>query len=334
MGCWNETCALSNLPIVPGDKVVWMLLSPGYGGDVHRVYYNDQYFVRTVPIYGTYSDYGEVELIDTKVSIEILKTIREQFESDLCETDVQTMDNYCFKTLQSWLHEGNIRVDADNKSGKIPPNIKPVHNIMIKKEVWDEFLDMTVDGWIRNSSSTINLKSIREHADEIINSVFKERNSEFNTAYLDALGNYDNLFSELNISTGFAGASPPFERQIKETSRKLLRGLSDGVGEYDAVRRIFYRIAELNMVEIVMGSARMNWHLTTGRGIQSEDNLSTMEVHMRIAKCAKLASERQLSNEEEELERNPDYQHGINIVDRMRSQYNKNMNLAKDLAKE
>lgn len=63
MGCWNETCALSNLPITVGDRVRFLiLLNTGAAGKSY--YYNDNYIPLCLPISGEYDDYGAVENIE------------------------------------------------------------------------------------------------------------------------------------------------------------------------------------------------------------------------------------------------------------------------------
>lgn len=61
MGCWNETCNLTNLPIMYGDEIVvyaTVALDSGHG----RHYYgNDGAVPFIMPIYGTYDEYGGIE---------------------------------------------------------------------------------------------------------------------------------------------------------------------------------------------------------------------------------------------------------------------------------
>lgn len=62
MGCWNETCSLSNLPILLSEKVKFViLLNTGVGG--RSYYYNDAYIPLCLPISGEYNEYGSVKNI-------------------------------------------------------------------------------------------------------------------------------------------------------------------------------------------------------------------------------------------------------------------------------
>ena len=63
MGCWNETCDLSKLPIFYEDKVKFLiLLNVGAGGKSY--YYNDNYIPLALPMSGFYNDYGSIENIE------------------------------------------------------------------------------------------------------------------------------------------------------------------------------------------------------------------------------------------------------------------------------
>jgi len=62
MGCWNHTCAISNLHIRAGeDVVVFLLLKNHNTDDGSFCYGNALYDVMPLPFYGKYDDYGGVE---------------------------------------------------------------------------------------------------------------------------------------------------------------------------------------------------------------------------------------------------------------------------------
>ena len=67
MGCWNETCGLTHLPILHKDKIKVLILFQ-IKDDVRTCYYNESYAPLCFPIDGEYDDYGGIENIDTKSS--------------------------------------------------------------------------------------------------------------------------------------------------------------------------------------------------------------------------------------------------------------------------
>lgn len=61
MGSFNAICALSGLPILPGDPVKLLFMTSSPYRNNNCCYNNDKMFVRTIPISGFYDDYGCIE---------------------------------------------------------------------------------------------------------------------------------------------------------------------------------------------------------------------------------------------------------------------------------
>lgn len=121
MGSWNETCGLSNLPITPGDEVVFLLLTKNpYDDHIGRsgCYHTDFFFVRSIPLYGAYDDYGRVAI--HKGQDKAIDLIKRGFAMDLipqpadkCRHGPIFMDTWTIDNLQEWLHEGKVRIDKN-----------------------------------------------------------------------------------------------------------------------------------------------------------------------------------------------------------------------------
>lgn len=76
MGCWNETCFITNLPIVEGDKIyAFPIKKKSYtrGGEATYCYSTDEYAPSAFPVIGTYNDYGAIEKIHDHTDAEILE---------------------------------------------------------------------------------------------------------------------------------------------------------------------------------------------------------------------------------------------------------------------
>ena len=76
MGCWNETCLLTRLPIQSDEKTVCVLIAER--PNVHSACYADDIFTPvSLPIFGRYNDYGNLEqLEDTCDALELLREIK------------------------------------------------------------------------------------------------------------------------------------------------------------------------------------------------------------------------------------------------------------------
>jgi len=74
MGCWNETCALTHLPITYGDRAVYLPIAEvahygNYKIPICYYYPSDMFQVSGLPIRGTYNDYGTLEKVDDTSSM-------------------------------------------------------------------------------------------------------------------------------------------------------------------------------------------------------------------------------------------------------------------------
>jgi hypothetical protein len=87
MGCWNGTCALTNLPIMDGDPVALYIMKKSYGfsqGGNGGGFCNANQYYKPLPyvVYGNYNDYGCLEDIVKGDSWEILEEYFKRFPSE------------------------------------------------------------------------------------------------------------------------------------------------------------------------------------------------------------------------------------------------------------
>lgn len=99
MGCWNETCRLSNLQITADDEVVVALLVK-QAEDVQRFfpcYYNTNYAPLCLPVVGKYDDYGGVKSVKEPVhTMKLLEAL------DFVDADG---NEYNFSTIRNLVEE-------------------------------------------------------------------------------------------------------------------------------------------------------------------------------------------------------------------------------------
>lgn len=74
MGCWNETCMISQLPIPVGERIKYFVLLSNYPNNLpQRMYYtHDIYAPIYLPLTGDYDDYGGIENIEKDVAFQLL----------------------------------------------------------------------------------------------------------------------------------------------------------------------------------------------------------------------------------------------------------------------
>lgn len=121
MGCWNETCGLTNLPIRWGEPVVAIVLQKPENPPMHEIqclYPDDCWAPIGFPLFGTYDDYGNLENVRTHPWNQELLHI-----ADTPEEDAHNMQNTHFDEPVMFLHEKIYR-DVIEHLGKRPVNGK------------------------------------------------------------------------------------------------------------------------------------------------------------------------------------------------------------------
>ena len=98
MGCWNQTCGISHLPILSDDEVIVIpLVETNESRSIVACSYDDNYAPLCFPIVGKYDEYGCIE--DAKVSentMELLKSLKIVWEDD---------EPYEMKTIEEFIED-------------------------------------------------------------------------------------------------------------------------------------------------------------------------------------------------------------------------------------
>lgn len=153
MGCWNETCMVSNMPIEYGEEVVMLIIQENRL-DSNGAYYNSYWFLCSV-MFGEYNDYGGIENVyNSDFALEWLKDnlmSREQGENRFHDHAV-TPDDIDIEKLNKWFH--GDRCQAKD----VMDNTCSVQRAYVRKDIWDYLVNKDIRGWAR----TINKESIKQ----------------------------------------------------------------------------------------------------------------------------------------------------------------------------
>jgi hypothetical protein len=119
MGCWNETCGLTQLPIIAGDRAVLLFLVPRNQPSDGIFYHpHDLYKIIGLPLRGKYNDYGCIEDIDdTPASQAVLEYFQNMKKEGIVTTDIPKHEKVItFKNLDSLvklIERGYVRYGSD-----------------------------------------------------------------------------------------------------------------------------------------------------------------------------------------------------------------------------
>lgn len=159
MGCFDWTCAATNLPISCSDPII-MLYGVKYPNHLGMEGFNfgGKYKVMSLPIIGEYDDYGEVEnIVNSDKQYSLNKTYIETDFEKVCKPTFRS-HNSIFETFQDNVHLGQQNAPDEycifkSKSTEFklkkpflnyPPvydqtvsNGSSVEKMMIHKPIWD-----------------------------------------------------------------------------------------------------------------------------------------------------------------------------------------------------
>lgn len=162
MGCWNETCFLTNLPICRGEKVVAFpiikneSINTGTLFDEYKATGN--YYALSLPFYGKYDDYGRLEDISqnnsVNFSLELIKYHIEKNNLSLID-DYPGNDEANLKSAEgliSLIERGYLKDAYHN----------PAHLLMMHEGAFKALID-EVGSRIPYSFNSTNKKPLSEH---------------------------------------------------------------------------------------------------------------------------------------------------------------------------
>lgn len=266
MGCWNETCLVSNLAIRAGDPVVAFLIAHhsireerSYSG---TCYSTDQAFPVSLPIRAEYNDYGFIENFSLKDIA--VKNVKKLFNTDLDD-------------MSESLHEGTTTISG----GYIQDKPMPVGLVMINAHIYDTL--------VNKICQADKVKVKEEIANEIESKICFVKMSK--DEKLAAFVKMESLAMSRNSSVVQYGGDTAFIKSVFDTaideaekSPKRKKKIIDIYSE---------ALAERVAAAWAMSELRKSWLPPPGKGSQN-DNFSS---HLVLATAIKEAA---LKNREPE----------------------------------
>jgi hypothetical protein len=182
MGCWNKTCALSNLPIFRGEEVyVFLIEQNGLGPSSGNHCYSDHLYSPIItPFYSHYDDYGAGEnnsgaalpvIINSLKKVVIEKELGENQYHDLeVKRDTLSEDNL-FELIK------NQRLSIKNPYRNLKENGPEevlIEFVMMKKDIVDDILNKsTMEVYWNKSFVKFQLSDVFCEVDAVIDAVIK-----------------------------------------------------------------------------------------------------------------------------------------------------------------
>jgi hypothetical protein len=146
MGCWNETCGITQMPIEGGDKVrMFLIVENSWAGeDVSHCYTTDEWRPFGLPLRGTYDEYGRIENIEedalSNLLLESLREIIVEVPNRMGE--VFKREELDWATAIDFLTDEGLRVTDPNHISFIG---KKLDDLLAKMK--EQFPDLPDNGW-------------------------------------------------------------------------------------------------------------------------------------------------------------------------------------------
>ncbi len=144
MGCWNETCNISKLPIFEREEIVVILLrefNKAKESSPRASYPTDKYTPLGFPIYGEYNDYGSIKNISNYEKVlEYLNTLKithknkrkgieEEFSLENSEEKLEEFIDIVLNGNNYYLKNDCMYIGKDK-----------IRGMMIKRSLYDRLL--------------------------------------------------------------------------------------------------------------------------------------------------------------------------------------------------
>ena len=265
MGCWNSTCALSNLPIIEGENVKAVILFEGWNPKFKSGSCNadDILCPAFLPLTGKYDDYGGVEDIveDLNYSL-VLKFLKNLLGNELIlDRGDEVNSDWNIQDFLRGIERGVIK----HKTRKLSDNRFSLSNnnqteewnesnfsfVMIREDIYNFFIE-----------ESKNLKNF--HGETRIDRY--QRKIEENLSFLDSddihvRWKFDLLGLNLARLVGFVVYSN-FIREGKE-----------------GIKEILDLWVEFSVIKLMMEDLRLIWLPSSGQGSQDTD----WDLHKKLS---------------------------------------------------
>lgn len=341
MGCWNETCAISRLPIAAGEKVKMIVLEQMKNREPGKTfcYATDGFSPFCFPISGEYDDYGGIEGVDLK-SFEVkifLETIHdrivpvEQGANQYHERAIPATPTW--RQLMDGFQDGRVKVTHRYHSAP-GPNEYVLAKVLVKESVWNEVSKSGYQSWkkfLTAQSTEENLltwlKNGVEGAEKLkIAKTKVELTGTDEAKELLAVLKMD-IFEQENLRDIVPSFSHHVSFSVTQALKFAMKHLKEGTVtlEDQGLKNIMRSSAELAMVLFHMDITRNAWSLTSGSGSQDSEYLRHTEWFLKFANIAIEASNKSWDGFTEE-----DFQE--HVADHTRLEYQKIHKLLTTLA--
>lgn len=311
MGCWNETCGITQLPINAGDKVrVFFIVKNDYG--VEKAgggysYANDIWYPRGLPIQGKYNEYGGVEddIVEDISATILLDGIkkdwatykaRNQWEKDIDSkklnlvelVDLASQDHANIydgdspirqKRMEEWLKNVSLSANISGPDNSTYPEDRDPRSLgimFVHEEVYQAIVNWNPTE-AHHSDDGYEYKPMRQILEE---DMFEWYTKGLNDSRLHSkdpiirkfMREVSSWVSQWNTFSRLGSLDPPFCKGISYYIEFLQDKMTDSVPFEDhEVQTVCRGLIEFMTFKNAMYSSRRSWIPQCGKGSQQNE---------------------------------------------------------------
>lgn len=275
MGCWNGTCAITNVPVTHGEDVVVMLLVQ-QPREIESLCYPTAFW-RPYPFYfyGKYNDYGGVE----KCYGDLLPYILEDIKSRLVPVD-QGENPYHHIPVNAELLTLDYLFEADHaqrlfikspQAWKCEPtdqfagceNKLRLEHVIIRRRVWDNLMIQYYTESYRNDDKTYLIDIVEAGRAELQQMIEDAKETDIDARLITRFSkmlDYDNPFHWVKESSKFCDTSRPIALVEKLVDH-------DRIAHAEAA---IVQMCSMYWLDAYMNDCRRMWTPMSGAGSQND----------------------------------------------------------------
>lgn len=307
MGSWHETCAISNMAIMPGDRVKVLILQENVTHDRGQsgCYSTDFWAPASIPFSAVYDDYGRVTDFDengihANIILDALRAHHQpipQGENSCHDIAVPHVDNW--PTMWEGLAQGRLALKhaygRSNREDPIKqrPDFSVCAKIYIREDVWDAICAGEIESW-RN---TVTVKSLFDDGLKY----FKEKIQALHQMEIENATGEDSAEAQLRRDlrafrflnsdnewrrqfSNFQGGSAALNSCLEALTSQFSAGTL--TLDHPEFLRLLKNLAELAFMANYFNHTRRTWHPTVGSGSQEDDHMTRVDFFIKMAAVA------------------------------------------------
>jgi hypothetical protein len=292
MGSFHTTCNISQLPILPGDKVrVLFLLKSIYAVDPPNkmllgngkngregTYSTDFWVPWNIPLKAVYDDYGRVRDVEEGPNLQLFHACLREMLAQVPQGenpyhDPATVVDMDWEQMWWAAQEGRLRLKLSSPQPDYPDGL-PLCAVMIREDIWQAMFKVRLSpDWYQKSSPTV--ASISKELLELIVAKDKER--------LDKFPFFVNEYGLNQAMRRFSIEASPLQRGL---GTFLFKAKESFPVDSDEMKTVIRSTAELCYIGMLYNDIRRTWHPGTGLGSQGANFETTAHFHHLVAEVA------------------------------------------------